>query len=128
MNDTCEDQLDKLISEFKSKAVFIATIIFLKNNANREYIKISYSANQWFKSYFAENNLFSAIIENAGEVLIGLIDASLCNLNEVELIDIPTLYESLLGIESGNESYETRVSTEKNYRNRTMLPCTLKRY
>jgi hypothetical protein len=103
---------------FKTKAVFIAAIIFLKNNSYREECNIIYLSNQWLKNYFADENLFSSIIENAGESLIKLIDGNLCNLTGVESIDTPTLYETLLSIETGNESNETQISTAKNYRNK----------
>jgi hypothetical protein len=103
---------------FKTKAVFIAAIIFLKSNYKIEDCKIISAANRWLKNYFADDNLFSSIIENASESLIKLIDDNLCNLIGVETIDVPTLYETLLSIETGNESKETEISTAKNYRNK----------
>lgn len=103
---------------FKVKAVFAASIIFLKNNFKRENCKIVSSTNHWLKSTFADENLFSSIIDNADEVLIKLVDDNLCNLMSVESIDVPTLYETLLSIETGNESSGTKISTAKNYRNK----------
>ena len=103
---------------FKVKAVFTASIIFLKNNSKREDCKIVSATNHWLKDSFAAENLFSSIIENANEGLIKLVDDNLCNLIGVESIDVPTLYETLLGIETGNESSGTEISTAKNYRNK----------
>lgn len=103
---------------FKVKAVFTASIIFLKNNSKREDCKIVSATNHWLKNSFAVENLFSAIIENASEGLTKLVDEHLCNLIGIESIDVPTLYETLLGIETGNESNGTKISTTKNYRNK----------
>lgn len=103
---------------FKVKAVFIASIIFLKNDSKREDCKIVSSTNHWLKNSFADENLFSSIIDNANEGLANLVDDNLCNLIGVESIDVPTLYETLLGIETGNESNGTEISTAKNYRNK----------
>lgn len=103
---------------FKVKAVFTASIIFLKNNSKREDCKIVSTTNDWLKKSFAFENLFSSIIGNANEGLTNLVDDNLCNLIGVESIDVPTLYETLLGIETGNESNGTEISTAKNYRNK----------
>ena len=103
---------------FKVKAVFTASIIFLKNNSRREDYKIVSATNHWLKNSFADENLFSSIIDNTNEGLSKLIDDNLCNLIGVESIDVPTLYETLLGIETGNESNGTEISTSKNYRNK----------
>ena len=102
---------------FKVKAAFTASIIFLKNNSKRGDCKIVSATNHWLKNSFAAENLFSLIIDNASEELTKLLDDSLCNLIGVESIDVPTLYETLLGIETGNESNGTEISTAKNYRN-----------
>ena len=96
---------------FKVKSVFIASIIFLKNNPKIEDFKIVSSSNQWLKESFAVENLFSFFIDNANEELIKLVDDNLCNLRGIESIDVPTFYETLLGIESNG----TNVSKAKNY-------------
>jgi hypothetical protein len=103
---------------FKVKAVFTASMIFLKNNSQIENFKIVSATNQWLKDSFVAENLFSIIIDSANEGLIKLVDDNLCNFIGVELIDIPTLYETLLGIESENEGKGTKISTAKNYRNK----------
>lgn len=103
---------------FKVKAVFTASIIFLKHNSKIVDCKIVPATNQWLKNSFAAENLFSAIIDNANKELIKLVDDNLCNLIGVESIDAPTLYETLLGIETENESNGTEISTAKNYRNK----------
>ena len=48
---------------FKVKAVFTASIIFLKNNSKREDCKIVSVTNYWLKNSFADENLFSSIID-----------------------------------------------------------------
>lgn len=103
---------------FKVKAVFTASMIYLKNNFQRENCKIVFATNHWLKKSFASENLFSTIIDNTNEGLIKLVDDNLCNLIGCELIDIPTLYETLLGIESENEGKGTKISIAKNYRNK----------
>ncbi len=103
---------------FEVKAVFTASIIFLKNNSKREDCKIVSATNHWLKKSFVAENLFSTIIDNANEGLTKLVDTNLCSLTDVESIDVPTLYETLLGIESGNEGNGTKISMAKNYRNK----------
>ncbi|MDA3880574.1 MAG: hypothetical protein PF436_09315 [Prolixibacteraceae bacterium] len=103
---------------FKVKAVFTASMIYLKNNFQRDNCKIVFATNHWLKKSFVSENLFSTIIDNTNEGLIKLVDDNLCNLIGGELIDIPTLYETLLGIESENEGKGTKISTAKNYRNK----------
>ena len=103
---------------FKVKAVFTASIIFLKNNFIREDCKIVSASNYWLKNTFTAENLFSTIIDKTDKGLIKLVDDNLCNLIGIESIDVPTLYETLLGIETGNESNGTEISTAKNYRNK----------
>lgn len=103
---------------FKTKAVFTACIFYLRNNRKREDRNIVSATNEWLKSSFAEINLFSSIISESNSALTGLIDGTLCNLIGVESIDVPTLYETLLGIESGNENNGAKISTAKNYRNK----------
>lgn len=103
---------------FKTRAFFIASMLFLKNNSKKEDCKISSATNDWLKNYFADENLFSSIIENSSDSLVKLIDNNLCNLTGVEAIDIPSLYEALLSIETGNERNGVKISNAKNYRNK----------
>ena len=106
------------IERFRTRAVFIASIIFLKNNYKIKDCKIVSATNYWLKSAFADENLFSSIISSTSEILIGLIDEKLCDLTELDNIDISTLYETLLSVETGNENKGTKISTAKNYRNK----------
>lgn len=103
---------------FQTKAVFTAAIIFLKNNSKIDDCKILSATSQWLKNTFADENLFSSIIENSSYGLNNLIDDNLFNLIGVESIDVPTLYETLLSIDSCIESNRTEISTSKNYRNK----------
>ena len=102
---------------FRTKAVFIAAIFFLKNG-KRSNVSIILGTNDWFKQFFAADNLFSSIIDAANPYLHELIDHQLSNLISIEDIDVPTLYETLLSIETGNENTRTEISTAKNYRNK----------
>lgn len=103
---------------FQTKAVFTATIIFLKSNPKIDDYKIVSATNCWLKSIFAEENLFSFLIENSCSDLKNLIDNNLVNFIGAESIDVATLYENLLGIESCNESTGIEISNSKNYRNK----------
>lgn len=103
---------------FKVKAVFIATMMFLKNNLRNDNGDIVFATNQWLKTSFDHNNLFSLVIESASEDLNKLIDNALKSPIGVESIDIPSLYETLLSFESGNENNGTKITTSKNYRNK----------
>lgn len=104
--------------KFKVKAIFIAAIIFMKNNSKREGRKIVSVTNHWLKNFFAADNLFSSIIENTSDSLTKLIDDNLCCLIGAESIDVPALYENLLSIETQNENNGAKISTDKNYRNK----------
>lgn len=106
------------IERFRTRAVFTASIIFIKNNTISKNCKIVSATNLWLKSEFSDENLFSSIITNTGEILIRLIDENLSDLTEVESINIPSLYETLLSIETGNENNGTKITTAKNYRNK----------
>jgi hypothetical protein len=103
---------------FMVKVVFTASLFGLKNNPTRKNDKIVTVTDHWLKNSFAQNNLFSKIIASANKDLIKLIDDNLFSLIGIEAIDIPTFYETLLGVESGNESNGTEISTAKNYRNK----------
>lgn len=103
---------------FRVKALFISSILFLKNNFENEDCKIVAATDNYLKKTFANENLFSQIISNVNEDLITIIDENLFELSGIENIDVPTLYETLLGVESSNESTSTDVSTTKNYRNK----------
>ena len=104
--------------KFKVKGVFIASIIFMKNNLPIDGCKIVSSTNYWLRTSFANSNLLSSIIDNTDEGLINLIDDNLCDITDFETIHVPTLYETLLGIETGNERKGTKKSESKNYRNK----------
>lgn len=103
---------------FKVKAVFTASIIFLKNNFKSQDCKTVFATNYWLKNSFASENLFSSIIDTTNDGLTKLVDDNLFNLIGLESIDVSTLYETLLGIETGNESSGIKISTAKNYRNK----------
>jgi hypothetical protein len=117
-NQQSIDPVELNKERFTVKGVFIAAIIFMKNNPEKEDRKITSAANYWFKNFFADKNLFSFIIEGASKNLTKLIDKNLYDIIEVESIDIPTYYETLLSIETGNENNGTIISTAKNYRNK----------
>lgn len=103
---------------FNTKALFTAATIFLKNNNKRKDYKIISATNKWLKTSFAKENMFSTIIENSSEGLISLIDDNMGDLVRAEAIDISTLYEALLSIETRNESNGIEISTAKNYKNK----------
>jgi len=104
---------------FKVKGVFIGTIIFLKNNQKKEDFDIITQSNNWLKKCFAPQNLLSSIIDSADESLKKLMHGHLYNLIGAESIDISTLYETLLSIETGKEkSIGKKITQVKNYRNK----------
>ncbi|MCP4353491.1 MAG: hypothetical protein GY795_49205 [Desulfobacterales bacterium] len=103
---------------FKIRALFISAVIFLKNNSEKRNSNIIFEANDWFKKNFDQKNLFSLIIEDSDESISKHIDDSLSCLIGLEAIDINTLYETLLSIETGNDSSIVKILTGKNYRNK----------
>jgi hypothetical protein len=117
-NKESVDPIELNKERFRVKALFISSILFLKNNFENEDGKIVAATDNYLKKTFAHENLFSQIISSVNEDLITIIDENLFALVEIENIDVPTLYETLLGVESSNESTSTDVSTTKNYRNK----------
>ncbi len=104
---------------FKVKGVFIGAIIFLKNNRKTERADIIVQTNNWLKKRFTSKNLLSSIIDSADESLKKIIHDSLYNLIGAESIDISTLYETLLSVETGDEkSIGKKITQTKNYRNK----------
>ncbi|QBZ98863.1 Eco57I restriction-modification methylase domain-containing protein [Flavobacterium sangjuense] len=103
---------------FKVKALFTAALFFLKNQIENEDLNIVFATNAYLKKTFAEENLFSQLIADANEELITIINDHLHQLAADEAIDIPTFYETLLGVESSNESSGAAISNTKNYRNK----------
>ena len=112
------DPIDLNKERFKVRGVFTAAIIGLKNSIKIEGIKIVSTTNTWLKYSFAHENLFSKIIDNSKESLIDLVDKKLAYFRGAESIDLPTLYETLLSIETSNENNGAQTSTKKNYRNK----------
>jgi len=117
-NKESVDPIELNKERFRVKALFISSILFLKNNFENEDSKIVAATDNYLKKTFANENLFSQIISSANENLIAIIDKNLFALVGIKSIDVPTLYENLLGVESSNESTGTDVSTTKNYRNK----------
>jgi hypothetical protein len=103
---------------FKVKAIFIAVIIFLNNNRRKEVSNIISEVNDWLTYSFAQDNLFSSIIAISSQSLIKIIDAAFSDLSQFERVDVTALYETLLGIETGNENTAVDISSAKNYRNK----------
>lgn len=104
---------------FKSRAIFISAIIFLKNNFTiRKNNNIISQANYWLKNSFAHKNLFSSIIENSNGNISKLINDNLCNLIGIDTINITNLYEALLTIETQNKDNVIKILNAKNYRNK----------
>lgn len=104
--------------KFRTRAIFTAAIIFLKNNDIKSNYNIVESTNFWLKTHFSNKNLFSTIIDASPNSLVNLINNNICNLTDTKSIDLCLFYESLLSIETSNEDNETIVFIEKNYRNK----------
>lgn len=118
INEPLINSIDLNKERFNVKAVFIASIFFLKHNSSHERSGIVSQTDTWLSSYFSEDNLFSLIINKSSKELIDTVDESLYGIIGIESIHIPSLYENLLGIEAGNENNRTEVSAAKNYRNK----------
>ena len=104
--------------KFKVRGAFISTIFFLKYNKKSNTLNITSDVNNWLKKHFASENLFSSIIDTTDESLKKIIHEHLYNLIGAESINISTLYETLLSIETGQEkSNGKKITKAKNYRN-----------
>ena len=103
---------------YRAKALFIAICFFKKYNPQHNEIDTSATANAWLKEFFAEGNFFSSLIDSTNQNLKELINESFENFIEGPLLDIATLYESLLSVETGNENAGTEITNGKNYKNK----------
>ena len=103
---------------FRIRAVFIAVIIYFKNNENRRNGLVLVEANEWLKLNFNKENFFSSIINDIPEDLSSIIESNFTNFNSINDVDIITLYEDLLSVESFTGDIETIISKGKNYRNK----------
>ena len=112
------DPVDLNKERFNVRGIFTAAIIYLKSSAKKEEKKIVSTTNTWLKYSFGHENLFSKIIDNSQKSLVDLVDKKFACFREAESIDLPNLYETLLGIETSNENNGTQISTAKNYRNK----------
>lgn len=118
-----EKNLDPIVinkEKFLIKSIFIAGIIFLKNNLfdSQNNSSIIKNCDQWLKKEFSNENFFSKQIKNSSSKLINITNSFLNELKGVEEVDLPSLYETLLSIETSNENNRITISTSKNYRNK----------
>lgn len=103
---------------FRIRAAFIAVIIYLKNNNRRKNELVLVEANKWLKLNFHKENFFSSILNDIPKDLSSIIESSFANFSCIDDVDIITLYEDLLSIESFTGDIETTISNAKNYRNK----------
>tara|TARA_B110000240_G_scaffold125091_1_gene139395 strand:- start:626 stop:3106 length:2481 start_codon:yes stop_codon:yes gene_type:complete len=103
---------------FRIRAAFIAVIIYLKNNNSRKSELVLVEANEWLKLNFHKENFFSSILNDIPEDLSSIIESSFAYFSSIDDVDIITLYEDLLSIESYTGDIETTISNAKNYRNK----------
>ncbi len=103
---------------FRIRATFIAIVLYLKNNNSRKNEFVLVEANKWLKLNFHKENFFSSILNNIPEDLSSIIESSFANFSGINDVDIITLYEDLLSVESFTGDIETTISTAKNYRNK----------
>ncbi|MFD1257874.1 Eco57I restriction-modification methylase domain-containing protein [Mucilaginibacter terrae] len=103
---------------FNVRALFIAGIFFKQqlNEANQQTRFTSVS--EWLKTTFAESNFFSTIIAATDYEIIQIFEDHFKDWNENIDIDISSLYETLLGIETGEEHQQNKFSAVKHYRNK----------
>jgi hypothetical protein len=100
---------------FRIRAVFVAAIIYCYNNPSS---KFSFrKLNNWLISTFSSNNFFSRIIISSKD-LQPVFNQYLAKIEISNELQIATLYENLLNIESGAELDGIRISNNKNYRNK----------
>lgn len=113
-NDINIDPIKLNFERFNARVAFISSILFLSNNQNCSNTEILENTNNWLKSKFSQENFFSTILNNLNKTLVTLINADINKIEKFENIEIATLYENLLGIESG----KTDIKNTKNYRNK----------
>ncbi len=103
---------------FHTKAIFIAVILYLKNINRDSNQDIITKTESWLIKTFTNKNLFTSIFVKSNNFLKELVGSTLQNSSIDATIDVPTLYETLFGIETANENNGTIVSTARNYRNK----------
>ncbi|WP_455590745.1 Eco57I restriction-modification methylase domain-containing protein [Bacteroides sp.] len=116
-----EQYIDPIVlnkERFMVKAIFIASVLFIKNNPQNKTEDILSETDKWLEKVFSPNNLFSSIIKKSNKHLNQIANEFLSNLDNIQSIDIPILYESLLSIETESINSKTRIVEAKNYRNK----------
>jgi len=103
---------------FRVRATFIVVIIYLKNNKDKKNKLVIAEVNEWLKVNFNKENFFTSILNVIPEELSLIIESNLTKFNNIDDINIITLYEDLLSVESYTGDIETIISNAKNYRNK----------
>lgn len=113
-NNLIIDPIELNRERFATRVAFISVIFFLSTNKINKKSNIINLANDWLKLNFDKNNLFSSILNNLNYKLANLITSKLHTIDIMDNIEISTLYENILGIETGNID----IKSTKNYRNK----------
>ncbi len=114
-NNLIIDPIELNRERFATRVAFISVIFFLSTNKINKKSNIINLTNDWLKLNFDKNNLFSSILNNLNDKLANLITSKLHNTIDImDNIEISTLYENILGIETGNID----IKSTKNYRNK----------
>lgn len=103
---------------FRVRATFIIVIIYLKNNKDKKNKLVIAEVNEWLKVNFNKENFFTSVLNAIPEELTLIIESNLTKFNNIDDINIITLYEDLLSVESYTGDIETIISNAKNYRNK----------
>lgn len=103
---------------FTVRALFIAAVLYKQHNADAIFTDLMLSTDSWLKTTFAQENRFSDIIGNTNRELIAIINTHMSTWVPDPTIITATLYETLLGIETGEEQQADKLVAVKYYRNK----------
>lgn len=116
-NDTlCPEEINT--TRFTVRALFIAAVLYKQHNKDATSSGLMQSTDNWLKTTFCAENSFSDIIANAKNELIAIVDAHMAAWTPEPTVIIATLYETLLGIETGEEHQADKFVAVKYYRNK----------
>jgi hypothetical protein len=103
---------------FTVRALFIAAVLFRQQQPRASASGLVAATDLWLKTEFGNINRFSGIIACADSRLIQIIDNHFGSCETITDIDIASLYENLLGIETGEEQQQNKLIAVKHYRNK----------
>lgn len=116
MNQTSPELLNQ--QRFRVRGLFIVSILFRQQQPDNYSGSLIAAADQWLKTTFASSNFFSGIIHTTENWVIQTFEHHFRDFQVGAELDLANLYETLLGIETGEEQQKDKFTSVKHYRNK----------